>query len=140
MRGSRNTQAQATVMGVSPMATVTGGPSHQVEEYWTAAVKGTSLLKFGRRGNPHMHFFRLSEDNCALQWESRNGRVRRVPLSSVHKVVQGQQTDVFIKSRSRQTRSMADLPSRFYTDTGVRNGRWIWCAKILKNLICGAMA
>ncbi|GMH35195.1 hypothetical protein BSKO_03063 [Bryopsis sp. KO-2023] len=109
MRGSRNTQGQATVLGVSPVASVSGGPSHQVEEYWTAAVKGTSLLKFGRRGSPHMHFFRLSEDNCALQWESRNGRVRRVPLSSVHKVVQGQQTDVFIKSRSRQTRSMADL-------------------------------
>lgn len=34
-----------TVVGVSPMSSAPAGPSHQVEEYWTAAVKVLIDLK-----------------------------------------------------------------------------------------------
>ncbi|CAD7698884.1 unnamed protein product, partial [Ostreobium quekettii] len=85
------------------------GSSHRLEEYYTAVVKGTSLMKFGRYGAPKLHFFRLAADRHYLEWESRGSR-KRVNLLVVHRVLRGQFTPVFIKNtRNGQVKVSPEL-------------------------------
>lgn len=66
-----------------------------LEEMLTALRKGSTLRKFGRRGGPKFHHFRLSDDDTELQWASSKGVVRRIALRRVLKVQAGQVTPVF---------------------------------------------
>ncbi|KAG2441550.1 hypothetical protein HXX76_003171 [Chlamydomonas incerta] len=78
---------------------VNGFPSgpKPYEEVLTFLRKGTDLLKYGRIGNPKYHPFRLSNDDLELQWESKKGQIRRVPLGWITKWQRGQETSVFKK-------------------------------------------
>ncbi|GFR46259.1 hypothetical protein Agub_g7811 [Astrephomene gubernaculifera] len=78
---------------------VNGFPSgpKPYEEVLTFLRKGTELLKYGRIGVPKYHPFRLSNDDLELQWESKKGLVRRVPLQRITRWQRGQETPVFRK-------------------------------------------
>ncbi|CAD7703407.1 unnamed protein product [Ostreobium quekettii] len=98
---------------MSAQADVVGGPAagsaHRLEEYYTAVVKGTHLMKFGRHGAPKQHFFRLAADRHYLEWESR-GSKKRVNLLVVHRVLRGQFTPVFLKNnRNAQAKASPEL-------------------------------
>ncbi|GFH25126.1 BRX domain-containing protein, partial [Haematococcus lacustris] len=60
-----------------------------------ASIMGTMLQKYGRHGNPKYHYFRVAADDNELQWDSKNGRTRRVALSAMTRFQRGQDTDVF---------------------------------------------
>jgi hypothetical protein len=36
-----------------------------------AVLQGSTLRKYGRRGQPKYHYFKLSQDDYCLQWESK---------------------------------------------------------------------
>lgn len=74
-----------------------GSQQRPAEEVLTALRKGSMLQKYGRRGTPKYHLFRLSQDDTELQWESGGGtgRLRKIPLSRVKRVQQGQLTAIF---------------------------------------------
>eukprot|EP00899_Mesostigma_viride_P002075 jgi/Mesvir1/11869/Mv00215-RA.3 len=63
----------------------------------TAVRKGAHLLKYGRRGKPHVCYFKLEEgDVTSLIWQSPNSkRLRRLPLNIVEAIYHGQKTRVF---------------------------------------------
>lgn len=77
---------------------VTGSQVRPAEELLTALRKGSTLIKYGRRGKPKTHHFRLSADDRELIWDSNKGKIRRIPLSSVIRVCQGQDSPVFRRS------------------------------------------
>ncbi|XRB15383.1 hypothetical protein RI054_10g52230 [Pseudoscourfieldia marina] len=62
-----------------------------------ALRKGASLLKYGRRGKPHVCHFRLADGDLDLQWISHknNHETRSVRLSTVVEVRSGQDTEKF---------------------------------------------
>jgi hypothetical protein len=67
--------------------TIPGAPARATEEFLTALRKGTSLRKYGRRGSPKYHHFRLSADDKELQWLSSNvsgSRGCAVPVLGTH--------------------------------------------------------
>eukprot|EP00878_Enallax_costatus_P013317 GHUV01013923.1.p1 GENE.GHUV01013923.1~~GHUV01013923.1.p1 ORF type:complete len:399 (+),score=132.40 GHUV01013923.1:152-1348(+) len=74
-----------------------GAQNRPAEELVTALRKGNHLRKYGRRGKPKTHYFRLSHDDKELVWDSSNGKARSIPLGSVIKVQQGQTTEVFLR-------------------------------------------
>eukprot|EP00879_Flechtneria_rotunda_P024147 GHRR01025593.1.p1 GENE.GHRR01025593.1~~GHRR01025593.1.p1 ORF type:complete len:281 (+),score=105.10 GHRR01025593.1:273-1115(+) len=76
-------------------AIIAGALVRPAEELVTALRKGSYLRKYGRRGKPKNHYFRLSNDDRELLWDSSNGKVRSISLVSVVKVQQGQTTEVF---------------------------------------------
>jgi hypothetical protein len=49
-----------------------GAEQRPAEELLTALRKGTHLRKYGRRGSPKYHMFKLSADDKELQWQSSN--------------------------------------------------------------------
>ncbi|KIY97229.1 hypothetical protein MNEG_10734 [Monoraphidium neglectum] len=51
-------------------AVVIGSHVRPVEELKTAMLRGNKLRKYGRRGKPKDHLFRLSQDLQELQWDS----------------------------------------------------------------------
>ncbi|MEW5304415.1 MAG: hypothetical protein WDW36_007026 [Sanguina aurantia] len=67
------------------------------EEVLTFLRKGTLLQKYGRQGTPKYHHFRLSSDDSELQWESKNGRIRRISIAWIHRWQRGQETAIFRK-------------------------------------------
>eukprot|EP00883_Tetradesmus_obliquus_P007882 jgi/Sobl393_1/18538/SZX64696.1 len=78
-------------------AVMAGAHVRPAEELVTALRKGSYLRKYGRRGKPKTHYFRLSGDDRELLWDSSNGKVRSIALVSVLKVQQGQATEVFAR-------------------------------------------
>ena len=72
-------------------------PWHEIE----ALKKPTTLLKFGRSGDPHFRDFRLSDDYRKLTWYSKKKKERdsEVELHGSSKIptrlVEGQETQVF---------------------------------------------
>lgn len=55
-----------------------GSQMRPAEELLTALRKGSTLRKYGRRGAPKFHHFRLSDDETALQWV-RHGILLCIP-------------------------------------------------------------
>ncbi|XP_073275101.1 PH, RCC1 and FYVE domains-containing protein 1-like isoform X1 [Primulina huaijiensis] len=65
-----------------------------IERALIALKKGAQLLKYGRKGNPKIYPFRLSDDGTSLIWISSSGE-RRLKLASVSRIISGQRTAVF---------------------------------------------
>ncbi|KAI6669611.1 hypothetical protein NL676_004496 [Syzygium grande] len=71
------------------------GPiERDIEQAITALKKGSSLLKYGRRGKPKFCPFRLSNDESVLIWFSGNEE-KHLKLSHVDRIISGQRTPIF---------------------------------------------
>ncbi|GLC74622.1 hypothetical protein PLESTF_001536100 [Pleodorina starrii] len=88
------------------------------EEVLTFLRKGTEMVKYGRLGAPKAHPFRLSNDMQELQWESKKGSIRRIPLKSITGWARGQTTPVFKKYPQPQVEDISF--SIFYKDESKR--------------------
>ena len=64
--------------------------------------RGTSFLKYGKRGYPHFRQFQLSGDNMRLLWFSKSKKLKDtlLELGDVTDVVMGQTTPVFDRHRT----------------------------------------
>lgn len=67
-----------------------------VEQAIVALKKGAHLLKCGKRGKPKFCIVRLSYDERALIWYSKE-REKRLSLNSVSSVVLGQKTTKLLR-------------------------------------------
>lgn len=68
---------------------------------------GAQLLKFGRKGAPHMREFKLSVDEATLSWQSKGKKAldTTIQLRDVQEVLLGQQTDVFKRRSSHASQA-----------------------------------
>ncbi|GIL48326.1 hypothetical protein Vafri_4613 [Volvox africanus] len=112
------------------------------EEVLTFLRKGTDMLKYGRLGAPKSHPFRLSNDMTELQWESKKGQVRRIPLKCICRLEQGQNSSVFRKYPKPESQHVsfsihyADENKRSRTLDVICNSKhdyemWYWGVQII---------
>ncbi|KAE8663214.1 Regulator of chromosome condensation (RCC1) family with FYVE zinc finger domain [Hibiscus syriacus] len=71
-----------------------GVVDRDINQAITTLKKGTSLLKYGRRGKPKFCPFKLSNDESKLIWYSRR-KEKHIRLSHVSRIIPGQRTAVF---------------------------------------------
>lgn len=59
--------------------------------------KGTSFLKYGKRGYPHFRNFQISDDNMRLVWFSKAKKLRdtQIEFADIQEIRMGQTTPVF---------------------------------------------
>ena len=58
-----------------------------LEEARTALRRGATLLKYCRLSKPHVARFQLSLDETKLEWVSKNGKAKHVPIYNIAAVL-----------------------------------------------------
>lgn len=66
---------------------------------------GEPMLKYGRRGKPHMRYFRINSDGTKIFWVQKSNEPLKggIILAEVSRVQHGRDTPVFARFRSKST-------------------------------------